>query len=332
MEDRQSPSEAVRSTRADRASARAARSSCDGPSWVFVAGAGRSGTTLLGVLAARATGGFNCGELRTLWTRLERGGSCECGAGLADCAIWSEVAARVRRTFGRQLDQATVNLADPRSRRRSATFHIPDPTALDVAIRAETERAIEAMTGAAVLVDTSKDSFSLKAAAQRQRRLVVIHLVRDPRGVAFSRGRAKPLPAQAGVTIPRTPAWRTSLGWMRDHYFIERLARSFRQQGVELSYSQLHYERLADDPEAALAVVLDGLGADGLEVDGLGADRRGHGVIGNSALYENKPVVVDRRWEQDMSRRDRLVTTALTAPLLGRLGYPLRGSSSARPS
>ena len=44
------------------------------PAWVYVAGLGRSGSTLLGTLVATRADAFYCGELYLLWERmLERG-------------------------------------------------------------------------------------------------------------------------------------------------------------------------------------------------------------------------------------------------------------------
>ena len=76
---------------------------CRVPNWLYVAGAGRSGTTLLGMVLAREPGVFNCGELIHLWSRLSANALCQCEAPVTRCEVWADVAVGVRRQLGRAL-------------------------------------------------------------------------------------------------------------------------------------------------------------------------------------------------------------------------------------
>jgi hypothetical protein len=285
--------------------------------WVFVAGEGRSGTTLLGVLVAQATGAFNCGELRQLWDRMATGGRCECGVELAQCEIWSAVAADVRRTLGAPARELIGRYTRPLRRHEKLRFTHPD--AGSVVLRRTTEEAVERVTGASVLVDASKGPSDLAAAMQRPRPLLVLHLVRDPRGVTFSWRRSKPLPSDAGLTIAPAAAWKIAVLWSRNNQLIERLLRGARASGSEVLPMRLTYEQLASDPERMLAAITRAALYETMPAGG----QPGHGIVGNAALYEARPVVVDDRWTHEMSWWDKATASVLTAPFLHHYGYPL---------
>ena len=84
---------------------------------------------------------------------------------------------------------------------------------------------------------------------------------------------------------------------------------------------------LADDPQQAVAPIVDLIGG----AHWTGNPWSGHAIAGNNALYEETSVQLDRRWHRNMSRRDRAVTVALTAPLLYRYGYPLGVQGNVQP-
>jgi hypothetical protein len=281
---------------------------------VFIGGAPRSGSTLLGVLAAEAGGAFNCGELAYLWPQLEGTGTCECGAPVARCPLWAAVAEDVRRALGGDFAEARSRLGRPRERWWDKA-RLPHPDPIDVAFRAATEEAVERVTGARRVLDASKRPDVLATALGRRRRAVVLHLVRDPRGVVFSTRSAKPLPRSSARALPPLPVWWVSAKWVRDNWWIEVLARRGAGEGVR--YLRLSYEDLVAEPEGTLERVATAIGpapaSDGVP--------RGHGVAGNTALYAQAPVVADERWRQQLSRRDRALTVALAGPAMVRYGY-----------
>jgi hypothetical protein len=287
-----------------------------GPAWVYVAGSGRSGSTVLGVLLTQATQGFNCGELRELWDSLEGGRRCQCGAVLADCDLWSSVVDEVRRTMGPEFAAAMVARRERRQWNRLLR-RLAWLSPLDVALRNATEQAVERITEAALIIDVSKLQQALATAIRRPRRMVVVHLVRDPRGVAFSRGRAKEIP-HLSVVLPSHPAWKSARRWDLDNAQTEyRLWQARHLPWIVPT--RLAYEHLATDPDAAIARIIGLLGDTALTP----SPCSGHAIAGNTPLYEATTIRVDRRWHDEMSRRDRAVTVALTAPLLFRYGYPL---------
>jgi hypothetical protein len=55
-----------------------------------------------------------------------------------------------------------------------------------------------------------------------------------------------------------------------------------------------------------------------------------HTVSGNPSRFEagRTRIARDDRWQDSMPRGERLLTTALTSPLLHRYGYPMFGGRS----
>ena len=59
---------------------------------LYVAGSGRSGSTILGNILGGVEGFFSVGELRLIWERgLIRNWLCGCGVSFRECPVWSEV-------------------------------------------------------------------------------------------------------------------------------------------------------------------------------------------------------------------------------------------------
>ena len=64
----------------------------DRPKLVFIAGAGRSGSTLLELLLGQFDGVFAAGELHSMWHRgLIENRRCGCGLPFRHCAVWKSV-------------------------------------------------------------------------------------------------------------------------------------------------------------------------------------------------------------------------------------------------
>jgi hypothetical protein len=301
-----------------------------GVRWIYVAGAGRSGSTMLGALLAQVAGAFNCGELVQLWVRLAEGRLCQCGVDVTKCQVWAAVAAEVRRELGLRSFAAAAARIDDLRRPRS-DLRRPRPTAADVELRVATEKAVERVTGASLFVDTSKSPFVLATAVSRRRQLLAVHLVRDPRGVAYSNLRPKADPARGGALQKHRPVWKSSLLWDQRNYLTERVISGAVRPEARFSSVLLTYERLVSDPDHALDPILAVIGS---ATAAPGSAQR-HAVAGNPVLFERVSVVADQRWRHGMTRRDMTLVAALTAPLLLRYGYALgtgRSSPASAPA
>jgi hypothetical protein len=63
---------------------------------LYIAGAGRSGSTLLEIILGNYSGFFSIGEARYFWEYIEQENIlCGCGEGLISCEFWSRVLSRL---------------------------------------------------------------------------------------------------------------------------------------------------------------------------------------------------------------------------------------------
>ena len=59
---------------------------------LYIAGTGRSGSTLLAGILGQVDGIFNAGEVRYIWDRgLLANRLCGCGRQFRDCPVWDEI-------------------------------------------------------------------------------------------------------------------------------------------------------------------------------------------------------------------------------------------------
>ena len=76
---------------------------------LYIAGSGRSGSTILDRILGQLDGFFSVGELCNLWDRgLLAHRKCGCGVPVDQCPTWTGILAT---GFGRQLDQADAGAA-----------------------------------------------------------------------------------------------------------------------------------------------------------------------------------------------------------------------------
>ncbi len=309
---------------------------------IFIAGWGRSGSTLLDRLLGRVDGVMPAGELREVWERgLVQDRLCGCGERFSDCAFWGKVGeaafggwehvdiARVselRASVDRPWTALTL-LLPPRLRPRRAQVDEY------LAVLRDLYAGVAAAANADVVVDSSKIPtycLLLRAAGLRPR---VLHLVRDARGVVFSWQKTVARPDGAeGTETDLMLRYGTAEACAR-YVTYNVLAHLLRVVG--LPYVRLRYEDLAAQPAVGMAAAAGFLSKrlppelmDELrraEVK-LGVD---HTVDGNPMRFEVGaiPIRPDGRWRRDLAPRTRIAVTALTAPLLFRYGYVrLRGA------
>jgi len=189
-------------------------------------------------------------------------------------------------------------------------------------------RAVGRVTGARVVVDSSK--LIQDAAALRLLPHVdpyFVHLVRDPRAVAYSMRREGMLQAQPDdpVRMPRSSARSSSSGWVRTNVAAELTRARF---GADRSM-RIRYEDLADDPQRILTSIARFVGEEG-EVVCFDADHtvdlpENHTVWGNSLRFARGAleVRVDEEWRGRLDRSSRRTATLIALPLLARYRYPV---------
>jgi Sulfotransferase family len=303
------------------------------PRVLLVTGFGRSGTTLVNTILGSTPQVFAGGEIRFLWERglLERR-QCGCGQPVDVCPVWLPV---LEKAFGKhtEIDAKALVAEDGRvMRTRYLPWMLASRTSgerllrrLDALPDALTAvyRSIQEVTGARLIVDSSKPpSFGHVLQHLEAIDLRILHVVRDPRAVAHSWTRAKPL-TDGGPRreMLRLSPWESALQWDLWNSAVEWLWRRSDR------YLRLRYEDLVAEPESALRRVLEFAGVGDLAPP-FTAPRvleaaTVHTVAGNADRMRSGPVELraDDAWERELPPRSRRLVTALTLPLASHYGY-----------
>ena len=296
---------------------------------LFVMGHGSSGTTILGNTLGEVEGFFHAGELRTIWGEALAGlQTCGCGLPIRECPVWSEVladgfpglddagAARLAR-----LHRDTIRVRHTLRLLREK----PGASSHWAALRAYAEvadrlyRSLATATGASVIVDTSKRTGD--AALLRLLPGIdpfVLHVVRDPRAVAYSWSHRSGSPPGELATAAEWLAF-SALGeavkW--------RLGRGRSMV--------LRHEDFAERPRESLERVLRFVGAARTPIPLSGPEDRtvhfgeNHTVAGHWTRFNRgaTDLRLSTEWRSKQRQGQRLLVTGVTLPLLLRYGYPL---------
>lgn len=308
---------------------------------VYLSGAGRSGTTLIGNALGSFPGATSWGEIRYVWERgLVQSRWCGCGESLPECPVWRRVFDRADLSLSPSAAQEIVDAMEPVLRTRAIVDPLrrPDvrpPAVVEALGRLYTSLAAEPGSVIAdssnepgsVIVDSSKlPAYAWLLAGVPDIDLRLVALTRDPRAVAYSWGQTKDLPDDVSGRghMARLSPSEAAAAWASQTALTEVFARR-----LKLPLRRIRYEDFVDDPAAVLADLADFAGLDSSESpmtgDGLML-APSHTVAGNPDRFGHTDAVRvrrDDRWLSSMPARDRWLVTAATAPLLPLYHYPL---------
>ena len=300
---------------------------------LFIAGWGRSGSTLLDRMLGQVPGVFSAGELRDIWQRgVVEDRLCGCGEPFRSCPVWRKVG---DIAFGgwERLDVAEVQ----RLRRRlDRPWSVPmllgsritpeadADVARYVSVLSRLYTAIAEATDTEVIVDSSKiATFAMLIRQSPEVELRTLHLVRDPRGVINSLGKqVVRSDGEGGDSMHRYGVVPASARYVA----YNAMAHGLRGFG---RYRLTRYEDLIADPRGEIADALAFAGVDADE-DALAFLRRGeadlapnHTVDGNPMRLHAGPIALraDEGWRTALPDRDRRIVRAITAPLNVAYGY-----------
>ncbi|GAB3245008.1 sulfotransferase domain-containing protein [Kineosporia babensis] len=301
----------------------------------FVGGVGRSGSTLIELALGQLPDACPLGEVRHLWQRgVAENQLCGCGEPFAACSFWKSVG---EQAFGGwdQVDLAEVQqLKSAVDRSRHVPRLLLRPSSA-VARYTELYRRIYTaageVSGRALVIDSSKHiSFAACLAVDPEVDLRVLHVVRDPRGVAhsWSKQTVRPEVTSGDVYMPQYSAGHAALQWDAHNAMYAALR-------LRLGAAQrlLRYEDFVADPRRSLVSVAQFLEVEPLaqwqehpesRVLELGVQ---HTVAGNPMRFTQGPVEVraDQSWRTGMPRAARITVTGSTFPLAWYYGYGVTG-------
>ena len=299
------------------------------PTVLYIAGSGRSGSTLVERTIGAIVGFADVGELIDLCRRVaphdER---CGCGRPFGRCPFWKAVGEHafggwnpellsemhdLQRHVARQ--RHLPRLLSPRARGESFSTALARYTDLYDALY----RAISRAADARVIVDASKWPAQAVALASDGLDLRVVHLVRDPRGVANSLAKSdvqRPhVEGRTDLMSHSSPA-ESAVRWTLTQREIGLLGRL----GVPLAH--LQYEDFVRSPrESVLSTLFElDIPVTSSQLGHINLNRltltSSHGLSGNPLRFREGEIALraDEQWRTQMSRGDRLLVSALTLP------------------
>jgi Sulfotransferase family len=304
---------------------------------LYIGGLGRSGSTLIERLTGQLPGVRAVGELVHLWDRgITDDERCGCGEPFRQCPFWSQVG---KAAFGGwdEVDVSRVaalraqvdrNRFIPALARRHVRPKMRQPLTEYTSYYARLYAAVAGVSGCDLVVDSSKHpSLAHCLRWQPDVDLRVLHLVRDPRAVAYSWSRQVLRPdTDTQSYMTKYSSATAAKQWNVQNAAFHLLARS----GVPTM--RLRYEDFTAEPELTLHQIARFAGRPAqdsypfLTTHGTSWAAQlacGHSVSGNPMRFTTGQVLIsrDEKWQASMSQAQQRAVTALTLPLLAGYGY-----------
>lgn len=222
---------------------------------LYITGLGRSGSTVLERCLASLPSVFPLGEVSLLWPRgIIANELCSCGLAFHACAFWKQVGERAFSGWDLvDVDAIEASRAHVSSVARMALSPLGhwgtrSAATYVAAYSAVYSAAASALPPGSLLIDSSKNPGVAKAlAAAGVADFRVLHLVRDPRGVAFSWSKTveRVDSGDPRQRMARFSPVRSTLMWNILNGAAERL------EGLA-PYARIRYEDFVTDPEATI--------------------------------------------------------------------------------
>jgi hypothetical protein len=299
---------------------------------LYLAGWGRSGSTILSNILGELDGFFSAGEINNLWDRgLLDDRLCGCGQNFSRCEFWPIV---FTTAFGglsgvdaKRYVELENSLRTPDlwlSLLPGGASHLSSRLQGYVEVLEQLYQAIQKTADCPVIVDASKNpvhAYLLSIIPTID--LYVVHLVRDPRGVAYSWVKKKsydPDRRNPSYMDQHSPLYSTLI-WSLWNLTIDRLWSAHPQ------YRLLHYEEFVRQPRQKVGEIVRFCGEQASALpfvsDHEVALHCNHNVSGNPSRFQYGHVrlTMDDAWKTEMKARDKTLIRLLFYPLVRRYGY-----------
>ena len=284
---------------------------------LYIAGAGRSGTTVLARLLGEVNQFHNVGEAgRYLFNAklLAKKLPCGCGKAMADCPFWHDIVP----TIAPEMPEVGERLLRLRTftglARKGDRRQLSGEESKLLAEFVQVYRQIVKKSGCEVVVDSSKHpSTGLIFTLSPEFETHVVHVVRNPRSVVASWTKKKGY-------LPAHPATRV-IGWW---YGYNILADKLESRAT--TYQRILYEDFVRDPGSVLrAIIAKAVGRD-LPLPFLNGNRatvhQQHDLAGNpDKLISGEVVIGKEKSSSSMPFTRRLLVDVTTFPMKLRYGY-----------
>lgn len=304
---------------------------------LLISGAGRSGSTLLDQVLGQVDGFFSVGELNYFWDAgLGRNQLCSCGKKLRECPFWNAVVTQTLKNANQTEIDYIINLKQSVSGRKFmlqlANKWVRSPQFQKkltqyAQLSKSLYNSIHEISGAKVIVDSSKDPAHILLLREMKVDYFVIHLVRDSRAVAFSRQRKKRKTAiwWTEEYMPIEHPLKTAFKWSVVNALVEHVGKKEATR-----YMRLSYEAFVTNPEIFIQKIITFISENTPNLDfvhnqNVLLNKESHIALGNpnKSTQKHLSLQLDNVWLENMHPIHRNMVTAVTAPLLWRYGYRL---------
>lgn len=290
---------------------------------IYVAGYGRSGSTLLDTVLANHPAVFGGGELTWLYQQILENQTCSCGLPLHDCDFWNDV----QHALSVRLPGFDLTAAAALTLSQECWTSWRSQAAAYTTLWDATWEAMVQVSGRTMIVDSSKNSrlsrFRLELLLASQAFDVsVIHLVRDPRAVMWSTARGSNRKLEAGENrVSWMTPYKGLISWAYSNSCVDHLLA----RHPHMRLLRLRYEDFVQQFESTVERLSNFLDLDfGVVANKVHAEEHldpGHGVAGNRMRRNTQ---IKLRYDDEWSRRLPWYyrrSSALVRPWMNRYGY-----------
>lgn len=294
---------------------------------LYIGGIGRNGSTILGNILGSISGFIHIGELMYFFDRgILENWECGCGNLFNNCPFWQKIVTKLN--ISKNEAQKMVFLKE--NGFRSRHLFLPEK---------ERKKKLEYMSGylnnlkkiysiirddtwCDWIIDSSKFPSHAYFLSQIENiDLYILHLVRDPRAVAYSWWkRPKKLGSQIQKVMPRIHPIRTALVWLEWNFLFQNI------WGKSPKYMFLRFEDFTQRPLVTLKNILQWLQVPSKVLDSLFINENEvrisiqHTVSGNPVRF-NKGTIKIIQTSSETNFAWNTIVLLITAPLMFRYGY-----------
>ncbi len=302
---------------------------------IFLGGWGRSGSSVIANVLGSHPAATSVGELRYIWDRgIIENKRCGCGEIFSECEFWTKVLGRTDIDANAALaEHQTTSIGSGATWRQLLAMltggvrRYRTRNAREIADLEAVYQAAAETSDKDILVDASKTPpYVLNLLNSEDLEVHFVHLVRDPRAVAYSWSRKRETKETSNEFLPRYSAFKSSVYWIVFNF----LGLWFRSR-EDCSYMMVRYESFCEDPRSTVDRILAHCGVSGTEdlcwydATTVGVQPQ-HSISGNPSRFNIGKVSIkpDDEWRARMGAGARRVVTVLCAPMLKHFGYGTR--------
>ena len=295
---------------------------------IYITSSARSGSTLMDLILGSTPDAVSGGELRrTVPVGCVENGICTCRRVFSECTFWMSVMDRWSVDPIKFYEEQRSLTRIRRAWRLYAGIGIGGGRAMRSWCRdlSSFYTAIAAVSDTRCIIDSSKSPmYALALEACPGIDLRIIHLVRDPRGVAWSLGKDQPVNAAKGVPAYVKPqsVRKSAIEWRLANSLSERLARCL----PETRQCKIQYEDVVADWPSARKKIESSCDIEliqdlkDLEVEGSIPTR--HMLAGNRLRQvDSISIKSDESWKTQMPEDWRSDVERICGKQMSRFGY-----------